>query len=420
MSNKITFKNDNYYIYYVIADTNNEKRRCITNNGVLATHDVSDDRFDGYLSVPLKNVDDIPSDQVLTDYLIKYKKWRYSARLNKVYGVDFSVGDVFASQHLFFKLLRNYKQHAPINKTEYYWFEKCANNSLMYLKEKNIEIECTSYDRKMCYGNILGSDIKIPTQPGCEFTLDQLPKKRDLMHGFYRVKITTDNKDFYKCFTFSSQNVYVELSLKFAMKYKKKFDIKFELIMDGKPNAYLYNEDDIVSLNTMTYMWHEKVSALKAQYKSNGLIKFLASSTWGAVQEKKTNYYTYEDIEKHKNKNNWSIGVSDNNTHNILEMKTVKDIEYYKVIDTNKAYKFNLRIKPWITSQARNDLAILAVKNIKHVIRIQTDSISFDKAIDINDDGYALEDKTTGLIHWDTVNSYHNKSNGYKSKNYKL
>ena len=100
MNKKIIFKNDNYYIYYVIADTNNELRRCITNN--FATHDISDDRFDGYLSVPIKNIDEVPSDEVLSDYLAKYKKWRYSARLNKVYGVDFSVGDVFACQRLFF------------------------------------------------------------------------------------------------------------------------------------------------------------------------------------------------------------------------------------------------------------------------------------------------------------------------------
>ena len=70
-------------------------------------------------------------------------------------------------------LIRNYKQNAPIDRIEYLWMEKCANNALMYLKEDNIEAECTSYDRKMCYGNILGSDIKIPTQPGCEFTLDR-------------------------------------------------------------------------------------------------------------------------------------------------------------------------------------------------------------------------------------------------------
>ena len=286
----------------------------------------------------------------------------------------------------------------------------------MYLKEENIETQCTSYDRKMCYGNILGSDMKIPTQPGCEFTLDQLPNKRDMSYGFYRVKITTDNKDFNKCFTFSKHNVYVELSLKFAMKHKKKFNVKFELIMDGEPNAYLYNEDDIVSLNSMTYMWHEKVSALKAQYKSNGLIKFLASSTWGTIQQLNTHSYTYEEIQKKKLK----FGISVTDSHNILEMKTIKDIDYYKVVDTNKAYKYNLRIKPWITSQARNDLAKMAIKNIEHVIRIQTDSISFDKVIDINDDGYALESKTTGLIHWATVNSYHNKSNGYKSKTYKL
>jgi hypothetical protein len=417
---KISFKNDNYYIYYEIADSNEELRRCITNNGVFATHDISDDRFDGYLAVPLRNIDEDPCDKTLSDYLAKYKKWRYSARLNKVYGVDFSVGEVSACQRLFFQLIRNYKQNAPIDRIEYFWMEKCANNALMYLKEDNIEAECTSYDRKMCYGNILGSDIKIPTQPGCEFTLDQLPIECDLMCGYYRVKITTEDKDFYKCFTFSKDNVYVDLSLKFAMKHKEKFNVKFELILDDKPNAYIYNEDDVISLNSMTSLWHEKVSALKAQYKSNGLIKFLASGTWGAIQQRNTRYYTYEEIQKKNKKKKWSIGVSEDDTHTILDMKTVKDVEYYRVVNTNKAYHFNLRLKPFETAQARNDLATLARKHLKHIIRIQTDSISFNKPLDINDTNYALEDKTTGLIHWDNVNSYHNKTNGYKSKTYKL
>jgi hypothetical protein len=214
--------------------------------------------------------------------------------------------------------------------------------------------------------------------------------------------------------------VYVDLSLKFAMKHKEKFNVKFELILDDKPNAYIYNEDDVISLNSMTSLWHEKVSALKAQYKSNGLIKFLASGTWGAIQQRNTRYYTYEEIQKKNKKKKWSIGVSEDDTHTILDMKTVKDVEYYRVVNTNKAYHFNLRLKPFETAQARNDLATLARKHLKHIIRIQTDSISFNKPLDINDTNYALEDKTTGLIHWDNVNSYHNKTNGYKSKTYKL
>jgi hypothetical protein len=160
-------------------------------------------------------------------------------------------------------------------------------------------------------------------------------------------------------------------------------------------------------------MWHEKVSALKKQYKSNGLIKFIASGTWGAIQQRNMHLYTYEEIQKKK----LDVGISSDNAYNIIGMKTIKDVEYYKLVDTHKAYKYNLRLKPWVTAQARNDLGSLARKHLKEIIRIQTDSISFDKALDINDDGYALEGKTTGLIHWLNVNKYHNKTNGYKSKN---
>jgi len=413
----ITFHNPNYYIYYNIANTNDEKRRCITNNGVFATHNISDNRFDGYLAVQLKNVDEEPSDIVLSNYLTQYKKWVFSAKLNKVQSIDFTYGDVEASRMLFFKFINNYEQNEVINKIEYLWFEKCANNALMYMKEDDMETECTSYDRKMCYGNILGSDIKIPTKPGSEFTLHQLPKKRDLMCGFYRVKISATNEDFNKCFTFSTNNVYVDLSLRFAMQHKKKFNIKFELIMDNKPNAYLYNEDDVIPLNSMTSKWHEKVSALKSKYNGNQLIKFLASSTWGVIQQRNVRYCTYEDIQKRK----LDVGQSESSTYHSIEMKkSIEGKEYYKLVKTQHAYKYNLRLKPWVTAQARNDLAELARKHLKHIIRIQTDSISFDKAIDINDTNYAIEDKTTGLIHWKNVNSYHNKTNDYKSKTYKL
>jgi hypothetical protein len=45
----------------------------------------------------------------------------------------------------------------------------------------------------------------------------------------------------------SKYDVYTSLSLKFAMKHKKQFNIKIELINDDKPNAYIYDEKDCVT-----------------------------------------------------------------------------------------------------------------------------------------------------------------------------
>jgi hypothetical protein len=412
---QVKYFNNFYYIYFDIADSSD--RRIITQNGILSTIDIDDKTHSHYQAIELRHVDKDPDDHVLIDYLSQFRRWIYSAKLNNIYSIDFTVGEVLAVRTTFFRLLEHYQQNKKITSVEYTWFEKCANNALCYLKQDNITAECTSYDRKMCYANILGSDLMIPTKPGNEFTLDSLPKRKQLLNGFYHVKIIAKNLDFHKCFTFSKHNVYVDNSLKFAMKYKKKFKLKFELIMDGKPNAYLYNEDDMVPLKTMTYKWHEKITKLKTTYKNNPLIKFVASSTWGCIQQRCTKWYSLEQIEKKQ----LDVGMPGGDAkYKIINRKFKKDTEYYEIVNTYKAYHFNLRVKPWVTAQARNDLGSLARKHLKHIVRIQTDSISFDKEIDINDTNYATEDKTTGLIHWDNVNSYHNKTNGYKSKTYKL
>jgi hypothetical protein len=60
------------------------------------------------------------------------------------------------------------------------------------------------------------------------------------------------------------------------------------------------------------------------------------------------------------------------------------------MVYTTAAYKYQIRVKPWVTAQARVDIGGLALKHLDHVIRIQTDSISFDKDIEINDENYAL------------------------------
>jgi len=412
---QVKYFNNFYYIYFNIADSSD--RRIITQNGILSTIDIDDKTHSHYQAIELKHLDKDPNDHVLIDYLSQFRKWIYSAKLNNIYSIDFTIGEVQAVKTTFFRLLEHYEQNEKITATEYIWFEKCANNAIYYLKEDDITVECVSYDRKMCYANILGSELMIPTKSGNEFTLNSLPKRKDLLNGFYRVKITSTNRDFMKCFTFSKNNVYVDLSLKFALKHRKKFNIEFELQMDGKPNAYLYDEEDMVPLNTMTSKWHAIITKLKTTYKNNPLIKFVASSTWGCVQQRRSKWYSLEQINEKK----LQVGMPGGNAkYKIINREFKKDIEYYEIVNTHQPYHFNLRLKPFVTAQARNDLAKLARKHLKHVVRMQTDSISFDKPIDINDDNYALEDKTTGLIHWQNVNSYHNKTNNYKSKTYKL
>ena len=80
-----------------------------------------------------------------------------------------------------------------------------------------------------------------------------------------------------------------------------------------------------------------------------------------------------------------------------------------------------MRLKSFITSQARNDIANFSIKyDLKNVIRIATDCVSFSKDINNDDENYGVEDKTTGMIHFYNVNRYHNLTTGYKSKNFKV
>ena len=80
-----------------------------------------------------------------------------------------------------------------------------------------------------------------------------------------------------------------------------------------------------------------------------------------------------------------------------------------------------MRLKSFITSQARNDIATFSIKHgLKNVIRIATDCVSFSKDINNDDENYGVEDKTTGMIQFYNVNKYENHTTGYKSKNFKL
>jgi hypothetical protein len=224
----------------------------------------------------------------------------------------------------------------------------------------------------------------------------------------------------------SKNNIYCHLSVIFAVENKDEFNITIKLIKDGNPNAYLYDENDCVELKSITSEWYNKAMELKECNKpdkngvKNPYVKSIISSAWGILNQRKKIIKSESDIELQ----NLDVGLSFNYKENDFQMINTfeKDNEtFYKLVDLKNPYKYKLRIKSFVTAQARIDIANFSILHgLQNVIRIQTDSVSFSKDINNDDENYSIESKSTGLIHFYNVNKYHNLTTGYKSKNFKV
>ena len=417
---KVSYAKPDYYIYYKLADEE-YKYRIINNYGRISTIDLSDVNtsveYKSYGKIPMKFVEGLPDDNMLTEYFNKFRAWAFTSVKNKIFSVDLTNGDIVATQRTFFSLCIDYKQHKKIMAIEYKYIERCANNAIIYLKQNGYEGNCTTYDRKMAYPNILNSDLLIPTKPGKEYTLDKFGPVLEI--GFYRVHIECNHPDFKKIFVLSKYDIYCNTSIEFLFDHRKEFKIKFKLIQDDQPNAYLYDSNDCIELSSMTHKWFDKVKHLKSTYgKSNPYMKSIASITWGVLNQRKYTVMSENDIVSKK------INVGLSNDYKINRYQIQKTFEkngqlYYSMVDTDKPYKYKLRLKPWVTAQARNDIATFGMKHgLDHIVRIQTDSITFDTEIINDDPGYSLEAKTTGKMHFYNVNRYENLTTGYHSKNF--
>jgi len=203
-------------------------------------------------------------------------------------------------------------------------------------------------------------------------------------------------------------------SLAFAMKHAEDYDVNIELIRDGKPNAYIYDEDDMVSLKSITNEWFNNLTNLRKKLKDNRLLKHLISSCWSHMAQVNVVNKTWEEIEKE----NLNVGNSDEYDYKISKYMDYGDREYYELLNTKSPYKHNTRLKPWITALARNLTASIVLHDPKRVVRVQTDSVSFTREQEFDDPNLVPEEKTTGRIQWKNVNSYHNLTTGYKTKNY--
>jgi hypothetical protein len=133
----------------------------------------------------------------------------------------------------------------------------------------------------------------------------------------------------------------------------------------------------------------------------------MMSSLWGTLCSYKKEYIFEDDVE------NYDISFLDDDEKS--EYKILKHIDNrYKIVKSSNAYNYGLaRLKPFLTAFGRLKIMkfIHSCDIEKHLIRIHTDGLVFNKPIDFekyNVDYYPKpEDKTTGII------NYHNPLYGF-------
>ena len=344
------------------------------------------------------------SDEGLIKFNNDFTLWTDELATNPVYKINYKqYWSSYTAVELTFKNLckGKYEHHEAITSDEYIWFNKCYNSGLLYCKPGIYD--CYGYDYSRFYPLILASDdFKIPRKEGKSVTLNKIPKLSERKYGLYRVNISCDNDDFRKLFSFSPKQVYTHYSINQAKKYQKKYDVKIELVCDGKPNAYVYDEGDLESSGSIFKQWYETLNSIKTLYPSNKLVKHLMSSVWGHISRKNKIRVTEEEIELDE----MDVGMTPDCQWMIYEEHITKVSTYYELINSKKPYKYNIRLLPFLTSYGRNKISEIARKDLTNVIRINNDGVCFKKDPCLNIPNLEREDKTSGKIEWIHANKW--------------
>jgi hypothetical protein len=361
-----------------------------------------------------------PTD--LKRYVEEFKKCKHEILNNNILRIDWlKYYDNSSAVKCTFKRLAKgkYEHHKPITRTEYSWMIKSHNGALTYCKPETTQ--SYGYDYSAFYPRIFSSKtFMIPTSEGKEVHLTSLPDMQAIQMGYYRVMITCTNPEFRKVFSFSKEHTYLDKSLYQAMKYQKIYDVQIQLIIDDEPNAYLY--DKCESGYKIFGNWYTIMMKLRAKFPKNMLIKHLTSSLSGHISSKYKRSKTYDEIIKEK----LDVGMTYDHEYYILKQiyyfDKGEEKDYYRLLNTNQPYHYNIRLMPFLTAAARNKIARLAAKDIDNVVRIHTDCVVFsepqtfgkmDSQLDITT--LKDEDKTTGLIQWKNINTYYNYTDVLKN-----
>lgn len=385
-------------MYLVYFQTMEKTHRCLFDNGEIKTL-LNLPPYEKYHSFEL-----FKGYEATDDGLVKFKSdfdiWCNELLNNEILDVEYTkyFNHRSAVELTFQRLCKGkYEHFDEIDKIESNWIEATHNGGLTYCNPGTHQ--SFGYDFSSFYPrNMADYNFIFPTKKGKEAFITELPETLKL--GFYRVKIFSNHKHATKLFSFSKNNVYTNISLKHAQELQDDFDFKIELIIDDKPNAYLYDKG--IKGHSVFSTWLNKLLLIKKKYPKNKLIKHLLSSLWGSLTRSNNITKTYEDIQAEKLK----ICISDKADYKIIDYVLTNEQEFYKLQSMTKPYRTNFRLKSFLTAFGRVKIARVAEEDLDSVIRVHTDGIAFNKEMSLCFDHIIPEDKTTGLIKWNNVNNY--------------
>lgn len=272
---------------------------------------------------------------------------------------------------------------------EYKWFEKSNKKSMQRCINKGL-YETLGYDFKMAYPHILSSKLEInnvrkifhfPTKEGKIYKLEKL-EYDNLKYGLYRVNIETDNEEFKFSFSFNTENIYTHYEIEFCHKYREKYNIKIDLIIDGEYNSLLYENDEIIDSANVFEPWMKRILDLKSEFPKNGLVKLLSSSMWGYLSKKNKRYYNDKELDK-KPEIIFDYDDIEECNYLCLNEKDNKDgTTDYLLIDKKKPYCKKYRLKPFILAFMRLTISEIILQiGYEKVVRVNTDNITFNRKL---------------------------------------
>ena len=338
----------------------------------------------------------------LRQYAEDFKRWNEELKQHKIdYTKYYSHMTAVVTTFMRYGK-KQYKEHTPIGQSEAQWMDKCNNGGLSYYDE-NGEFDCYAYDFKAFYPWLLNGTTKIPTRAGTEHRLTSLPDKIT-QAGYYRVRIECNDPEIKKLFSFSKHHTYTHQSLTHAKFLQRTYTtMTIDLIIDDEPNAYLYDGDCMVKCSSIFQKWFDKLYDIKTEYPDNKLVKRLLSTLWGTLSSRNARWLTMDEIKKKR------LSLDDNE---VMDWKDVNGERLFHIRPKGKPFKYNIRLKPFITARGRvkmaNKIDKIGLDNIQSimtdgVVYKHTDPVrpKFDKIMTTT---FITDDKYTGRYRWTSRN----------------
>ena len=359
------------------------------------------------------------SDNGLIKYATDFYQWISELKTNNIFKIDYLKYNTHhvATEQFVLMLIQNIiNDFEPIDVIEAMYINKCNCSGIQKLFiEPGTTTESYGYDFKNMYSSVLGmksfTGIYIPTKCGTEQILTDLNLSKVPL-GYYHINISSNDPQF--IFNYSAEHWYTDIDIMYANKCKTNgMIIQMGLIMDNKPNAYIYS--DRIKSSNIFGQWFDILTKLRDTFPQNKLIKWLLSSVWGHLCKfNDKNLSIDEIIQQDLNVATDIKKINDKNDYYINDLIIKGNRQIYNLIDAKTPFKYSkiARLKPFLLSKSRVCTCNIANLYREDVIRIHTDNITFNKQ---HDDvikkfkTYPIlqsETKTTGTIKWNNVNGY--------------